>query len=141
MHHHLPVTEPEIDLFIAAFEAGTLHKDRWTHAAHILAGACYVHTLGETAAIARMRVCVSAFNLAAGGKNTPTSGYHETITVFWIKLLAAHHRPKETRAQFACRAVRDLAPCRNIYADFYTFDILASTHARRFWIAPNRRRL
>ena len=43
----LPTTEPEIDAFIHDFESGTLPKARWTHAAHILTGACYVHRLGE----------------------------------------------------------------------------------------------
>ena len=37
----LPATEIEIDEFLAAFESGTLPKKRWTHAAHLLAGACY----------------------------------------------------------------------------------------------------
>ena len=141
MPANLPTTEPEIDAFIAAFEAGTLDKSRWTHAAHILTGACYVHSFGEAAATARMRDRVSAFNLAVGGKNAETSGYHETITVFWIKLLAAHHRPEESRAEFAHRAVLELAANRSIYADFYDFDLVASTEARRVWIAPNLRKL
>jgi len=137
----LPATEPEIDAFLAAFEAGTLPKARWTHAAHILTGACYVHTLGEEAAIARMRDRVSAYNIAVGGQNTSTSGYHETVTVFWIKLLSAHHDPAEPRAAFAHRAIRELAPRRTIYADFYDFDILASPEARRIWLPPNLRSL
>ena len=141
MSDNLPTTEPEIDTFIEAFEAGTLDKSRWTHAAHVLTGACYVHSFGEAAATARMRERVSAFNLAVGGKNTFTSGYHETITVFWIKLLAAHHSPEESRASFAHRAVRELAYNRSIYADFYDFDLVASTEARRVWIAPNLRDL
>jgi len=141
MPANLPISESEIDAFIAAFEAGTLDKSRWTHAAHILTGACYVHSFGEAVATARMRDRVSAFNLAVGGKNTETSGYHETITVFWIKLIAAHHSPEESRASFAHRAVRDLATNRNIYADFYDFDLVASTEARRVWIAPNLRNL
>ena len=141
MSPELPVTEPEIDAFIAAFEAGTLPKAQWTHAAHILTGACYVHALGEAAAIARMRDRVSAFNLAVGGQNTPTSGYHETVTVFWIKLLAAHHDLDETRAAFAQRAVNDFVANRTIYADYYDYDVISSTEARRTWIPPNLRRL
>ena len=151
MPHDLPTTESEIDAFIHAFESGTLDKSRWTHAAHIFTGACYVHSFGEAAAIARMRDRVSAFNLAVGGQNTPTSGYHETITVFWIKLLAttlgAPCLDSETwvepptRSTFAHHCVRDLAPNRSIYADFYDFDLPTSTEARRTWIPPNLRPL
>jgi len=141
MSPELPVTEPEIDAFIAAFEAGTLPKAQWTHAAHILTGACYVHALGEAAAIARMRDRVSAFNLAVGGQNTPTSGYHETVTVFWIKLLATRHNPGESRAGFAHKAVEELVANRAIYADYYDYDVIASTEARRTWLPPNLRSL
>jgi len=137
---NLPAAEAEIDDFIAAFEAGSLPKERWTHAAHILTGACYVHSLGEAAAIARMRDRVSAYNLAVGGKNTETSGYHETVTVFWIKLLASQSRG-ESRATFAHKAVEEFENRRNIYADFYDFDVIASTEARRTWIEPNLRPL
>jgi hypothetical protein len=84
----LPVTEQEIDAFIAGFEAGSLPKECWTHGAHLLTGACYVHALGEAAAIDKMRLCVRRYNEAVGGKNTESSGYHETITIAWIKVLA-----------------------------------------------------
>jgi len=143
MSSDLPLAEPEIDVFIAAFETGTLPKARWTHAAHLLTGACYVHTLGEALATARMRERVSAYNLAVGGQNTPTSGYHETVTVFWIKLLACLLAEREpiTRAVFAHLAVAEFSTRRSIYGDFYDFDILTSLEARRVWIPPNLRPL
>ena len=141
MPHNLPTAEAEIDAFIADFESGTLPKERWTHAAHILTGACYVYSLGEAAAIQRMRDRVSAFNLAVGGQNTPTSGYHETVTVFWIKLIATQLATTEARADFAHQTVRHFVDRDNIYADFYDFDILASEEARRIWIEPNIRPL
>jgi hypothetical protein len=134
--HDLPVAEAEIDEFIAAFEAGTLPKERWTHAAHILTGACYVYSLGEEAAIARMRERVSAYNLAVGGQNTAASGYHETVTVFWIKLLATRARGS-SRSEFVHAAVKELASQRTIYAEFYDFDLLQSEEARRVWIPPS----
>jgi hypothetical protein len=137
----LPTTEPEIDAFLLAFETGTLPKERWTHAAHILTGGCYVHGYGEAAAIARMRARVSAYNLAVGGQNTATSGYHETVTVFWIKLLATRPAASISRSDFAHRAVRELVDRRDIYADYYDFDILKSEAARRTWIEPTLRPL
>src|ERR1022692_938447 len=112
----LPTTEIEIDAFIRAFEGCTLPKAEWTHAAHLLTGACYVHALGEQAATGAMRTNVRRFNESVGGKNTDTSGYHETITVAWIKLLAAllqRARPIE-RGAFAALAVAHFAPQRDI---------------------------
>ena len=135
----LPTTEIEIDDFLAAFESGTLPKERWTHAAHLLAGACYVHRLGQSAAIDHMRACVGRYNEAVGGKNTATSGYHETITVFWIILdaLLLHTSPI-VRAEFAALAVERFTAQRDLFRRFYDFDVIASTEARAVWIPPTR---
>lgn len=135
---NLPRTGDEVEAFLAAFERGTLPKARWTHAAHVLAGAWYVHGLGEEAAICRMRENVSRYNLAVGGKNTPTSGYHETITVFWIKVLAAMHRASAPvdRAAFALAAAARFGASSTLHERFYAFDVMASEEARRVWIEP-----
>ena len=134
----LPKTESEIDAFLAAFEGDTLPKERWTHGAHLLTGACYVHGLGEAAAIDRMRLCVSRYNEAVGGKNTDTSGYHETITIAWIKLLARLLRQSKPieRAPFAALAVECFAGDRDIFRRYYAFDLVKSVEARRSWIPP-----
>jgi hypothetical protein len=133
-----PPTEEEIDAFLSAFEAGTLPKEEFTHAGHLTAGACYVHMLDEAGAISHMRLCVRRFNEAVGGKNTDTGGYHETITVFWIKMLAALRalHPEISRADFAAHAVETYRNRRDVFRDFYDFDVLTSVEARRNWIEP-----
>ena len=139
----LPGTVAEIAAFVSAFEAGTLPKERWSHGAHLLAGAWYVHGLGEAEATQRMRERVSAYNLAVGGKNTQTGGYHERITVFWIKLLARFCRehPDLDRAAFAHETTAHFAPQRSILAEFYGFDVVNSLEARRRWVEPTLQRL
>jgi hypothetical protein len=134
----LPITEVEIDAFIAAFEGCTLPKEQWTHGAHLLTGACYVHALGEAEAIARMRLCVSRYNESVGGQNTEMSGYHETITVVWIKLLnGLLDRSKPIpRAAFAALAIKQFERQKDIFSRFYDFDVVASREARRSWVAP-----
>ena len=134
----LPTTESEIDEFLAAFEAGTLPKPRWTHAAHLLTGACYVHALGEAAAIDKMRLCVKRYNVAVGGQNTDTSGYHETVTVAWIKLLARLLREFSPidRGSFAAIAVARYEADRSIWSRYYDFDLVNSVQARHTWVPP-----
>jgi hypothetical protein len=134
-----PASEQEIDAFLAAFEAGTLPKEEFTHAGHLLAGACYVHMLGEAEAIAHMRQSVRSFNEAVGGKNTDTGGYHETITIFWIMVLVALRlsQPELSRADFAVHVVQEYRNRRDLFRSFYHFDVLASVEARRNWIAPS----
>ena len=134
----LPTTEEEIEEFVAAFEAGTLPKARWTHGAHLLTGAWYVHALGEAAATDKMRLCVRRYNEAVGGKNTETSGYHETITVLWIKLLSKLLQESQPvgRAQFACLAVQRFESDRGILQRYYNFDLVNSVEARKQWVPP-----
>jgi hypothetical protein len=139
----LPVTESEIDVFLAAFEGGRLPKEEWTHAAHLLTGACYVHALGREAAVGKMRGCVTRHNESVGTRNTETSGYHETITVMWIRLLAGLLREAGAmgRAAFAALAVESFEPRRAIFRDYYDFDVVASTEARRRWVEPTLKSL
>jgi hypothetical protein len=134
----LPSTEEGIDAFIAAFEAGSLPKGRWTHGAHILTGACYVHALGEAGAIARMRERVAAYNVAVGGQNTDTGGYHETVTVFWIKILSGYcgEHSELGRAEFAARAVEHFVGQRDIWRRYYDYDVVGSVEARKRWVPP-----
>ena len=136
--HALPQTEPEIDEFLAAFEGGRLPKERWTHSAHLFTGACYVHALGEEPAIDAMRVCIKRHNESVGTANTDTSGYHETITIAWIKMLKRLLRDSApiARAEFAHLAVERFAGDRAIFGRYYEFDLVKSVEARRTWIPP-----
>jgi hypothetical protein len=137
----LPTTEPEIDAFLTAFEDCTLPKSRWTHSAHLFTGACYVHAHGCDLATDLMRERIRRYNVAVGGQNTPTSGYHETITVAWIKLLDRLHRDSApiTRADFAALAIERFSSDRNPFRQYYDFDLAASTEARLSWVPPNLR--
>jgi hypothetical protein len=139
----LPATEPEIDLFLAAFEGGRLPKTEWTHAAHLLTGACYVHSLGQDAALNKMRECVQRHNESVGTINSETSGYHETITVMWIRLLDGLRRNAKpmSRAEFAALAVERFSARRDIVREYYDFDLVASTEARLQWVAPTLKTL
>ena len=137
--HPLPSTHEEIAAFVSAFEAGTLPKERWTHGAHILSGAWYVHALGPEKALVEMRKRIRAYNEAVGTQNTDSSGYHETITVFWIRVLAAElaRRPDAARAAFVAEAIEHFGPQRDILTRYYSFNVVKSTEARRMWIEPD----
>ena len=135
----LPLTESQIDTFLAAFESATLPKERWTHSAHLFTGACYVHMLGEQPPIQRMRICIKHHNESVGTQNTDTGGYHETITIAWIKLLHRLLRESGTmeRAAFARLAVERFSGNRDIFRRYYVFDLVKSVEARRTWIPPD----
>jgi len=140
----LPETESDIDSFLAGFESCTLPKARWTHGAHILTGACYVHAFGRETALTHLRNNIRRYNESVGGKNTETEGYHESITVFWVRILAQMHAAGThtsgawpSRSAFAHAAVARFAPQRDLFKSYYSFDLIGSIHARREWVPPD----
>lgn len=62
----------------------TLAKARWTHDAHLLACVSLVSRQGPLGALRTLRRAIPAYNEATGVANTATSGYHDTITVYFV---------------------------------------------------------
>ncbi|HRE03322.1 MAG TPA: hypothetical protein PLV68_18640, partial [Ilumatobacteraceae bacterium] len=66
----------------------SLPKAEWTHEAHVLACIALVRSLGARDALAALRAGIPPYNEATGVANTPTGGYHDTITVYYVWAVA-----------------------------------------------------
>lgn len=77
----------DIFALIDAFEDCTLPRSAWTHAAHLTVAMWYLlhHSLEEATNI--IRAGIKRYNGAHGIVTTPTGGYHETMTIFWISMV------------------------------------------------------
>ncbi len=75
--------------FLRQFEACTYPYAHWTHRAHLRVAYCYVTRFGLEAAIPKVTMGIRAYNKSQGIVDTPSSGYHETMTVAWLHLVAA----------------------------------------------------
>lgn len=128
-----------MDGLVQAFETGTLPKAQWTHAAHVAMGSHYVFLLGEADALTVMRTRVCAYNEAVGTINSTTSGYHETLTRFWIAVLARllQQGSVASHIEFVQRAVALYGSRRDLHGSYYNFDVVKSVDARQAWIAPD----
>ena len=62
----------------------TLPKSRWTHEGHLLACVSFVRSHGPADALVVLRGAIPPYNVATGVANTPTGGYHDTITVYFV---------------------------------------------------------
>lgn len=122
--------------FVAQWEQGTLPRPAWTHAAHVAVGACYAVRYGADA-LRHTREGIRRYNAAVGTANTDSSGYHETLTVFWTRVLSAAVAGESDEWRAACRAVRDFGEARDLHARYYGFDVVRSVKARRAWIEPD----
>ena len=128
-----------LDAFVGAWRAGTLPKPAWTHAAHV--AVCAAEAWPEAAAAglaARMKAGILAYNTAVGTANTPTSGYHETLTRFWCERVLAHQaaHPEPTRLAAVRSAVAAYGEARSLHAEFYDFDVARDQTARAVWVPP-----
>src|SRR5262249_47095927 len=81
-------TIDELASFVAAFESGQLPKARWTHGAHLAIAFWYLRRLEQPLAAKQIRAGIRHYNDAKGAPNTDHSGYHETLTEFWIRVVS-----------------------------------------------------
>lgn len=117
----------------------TLPKAEWTHHAHLRAGLWHVHQHGAATALELLRTRISRYNESVGTRNTDTSGYHETITRFYVilidRFLAANDRalPIDDLATGLIAEWGD----RRLPMRYYSEGRLFSVVARRSWVEPD----
>ncbi len=127
---------------VAQFLACTLPKSDWTHEAHLTVGLWHLREVGFDEALLRMREGICAYNEAVGTANTETSGYHEheTLTVFWLRVLDAQGLRAEPGAPLEAVLSRLLASSwadRALALRYYDRETLFSPVARAQWVEPN----
>lgn len=127
---------------LTAFLAHTLPKRDWTHEAHLTVGLWHVREFGFDEALVRMREGICAYNETVRTANTATSGYHETLTCFWLRVLDAHQREYGPEVPFETVLSQLLASSwadRNLALQYYHRETLFSPRARATWVEPDRK--
>jgi hypothetical protein len=119
----------------------TLPKAEWTHEAHLRAGLWHVHAHGAVAALPLLRRRISAYNESVGTANTDTSGYHETITRFYVTVIDRFLSTADHTLELDALAWQLLAAYgdRRLPLHHYSEGRLFSPVARRSWVEPDLR--
>jgi hypothetical protein len=125
-----------VDL-VRLFESCELPYERWTHRAHLAVAAVYLGRYALEEATRWARDCIRRYNRARGD----AAGYHETITVLFMRLVARELAGVPTDA--VAGLVNDLAErCRVSWLyEYYTAERLWSAEARAEFVPPDRRPL
>jgi len=118
-----------------ALERGDVPNEGFAHASHLRVAWVY---LDESASVdeAAARIASTLRGFAASvGKSEK---YHETITVFWMRALAAARSamPGATLDEVLRANPRLLD--KNLVFAYYSTDQLFTEEARRSWVAPDR---
>lgn len=137
----IPLFAKNPDALVRAFEDGTLAREDWTHAAHLVVALAYAHGQ-RLEAYERLREGIQRYNRLTGLVETPTRGFHETITRAWFQLvlhfldLFDDGRPVASLAEDLVQ----LLPKEELFRHF-SRNVLLSVDARRGWVEPDLRPL
>lgn len=118
----------------------SLPRGEWTHEAHLAATLWLLRERPDIAIDAEIATIIRGYNVAIGGTNDDSQGYHDTITRAYLAGIRAHREGRaadeplvaSVNALLASSAGRRDWPLR-----FYSRERLFSVAARRGFIAPD----
>ncbi len=126
------------EISIRAFESQRIAPEAWDHRAHLTIAYLYLRAHGLGEATLRMRRGIKALNEAHGTPEAIDRGYHETLTVAWLRVLDAMmraHGAGEGPQEFL-----DAQPYllnRLLLRLFYSRDRIMSAEAKRGFVEPD----
>jgi len=110
------------------FEDLSLPFDQWTHRAHVRIAFCYLCQHPFDNALDRIRKGIKAYNAVNKVPESPTSGYNETTTVAFLRLVDA-----------TMRAYGSAMPTPDSEAFCETHPQLLQKQVLRLFYSPQRR--
>ena len=118
---------------LARVVTGSLPKSEWTHEAHVAVCTALVRRTGEERALRLLGRLIPRLNRVHGTPNTDTSGYHATLTEYYVRAVGALVKAGLDDGAIAAHPTTSReAPLRH-----WRRATLFSVPARRGWIAPD----
>lgn len=132
-------TEAEIKSLIAGFENCSLPRSEWNHQAHLTIALWYLNLFDEQEAINRVRQGILRYNQAIGIKTTKDGGYHETLTLFWVRMVSHYLSVNEEKISIpeTVITIHDTYKDKYLPFQYYSRDLLMSWEARSGWVEPD----
>jgi hypothetical protein len=138
-------SDEQLETLVKDFEAGRLVKGEWHHAEHLAICFWYLYRTDLLAAIFRLKLGILKYNERDGVPQTIERGYHETITLFFVKLVKKY---VDGIDRSHGSLIEKLNPFLEIHKSFvstlwqyYSRPRLNSLEARIQWLEPDLRPL
>ena len=131
-------TDDEIRALVSAFEACSFHPSEFRHYQHLTVALWYVWHLSPDEASVKMTEGIRRLAETYG-----KMGYHETITLFWLRIVAnfvAGHRADGSLSETANRLI-DRCNDKDLIGQFYSAELLATDKAKAEWVEPDLKAL
>ncbi len=128
---------------IAAFNDGSLPRAAWNHRAHLTAALDIARSIAASERLPTIRGAILRFNASVGIESTPDSGYHETLTVFYMQIVELHVLRHPAPGSIAADAnlLYEEWGDRDLPLRHYSRERLFSREARAGWVPPDLRAL
>ena len=132
-------TTEEIFSLVRRFEDCTLPRAEWTHAAHLTVALWHLLQYDWPEAVEHVRRGIQRYNDARGIPVTPTGGYHETLTLFWLRAVRAFLEGERNEARSLVSLANELVATHDagLPLRHYTRARLFSAEARANWVEPD----
>ena len=129
---------------IERFEDGSLRCSEWNHNVHLTIAIWYLAHFDEPQAAERVIDGIRRFNRVHDVQTTTRSGYHETLTLFWLgvaRRFLQRARRDEPTLDLINAFIALYGDRPRLYRDYYSKERIRSWRARHFWVEPDLKSL
>jgi hypothetical protein len=130
-------TETEITDIVRGFETGTLPRNEFSHASHLVVVLNYVRQMTVDEAVEKMRFGLMNHLRLVGVDFTKENPYHETLTVFWTRTVADFNASKNGASLLDVANEMVEVFSKELPLTFYSREYLFSDEARKTYLAPD----
>jgi hypothetical protein len=128
-------TEADIKRVVEGFESCTTDKAAFKHQDHLTVAVCYLQDSTVEEATVRLRIALLRF---LDHHKVDRQKYNETITFFWLELVAAElHKLSQRSLAEQCNAVIEILSDAGLMLQYYSSDLLFSQQARASFVEPD----
>lgn len=130
----------EVLALVRDFKFCTLPREQWTHRAHLTVALWHQLRYPWPEAVELVRRGIKRYNESHGILTTRESGYHETITLFWMHIVRGYlglalSGERHSLASLANELV-ERHP-KELPLEYYSRERLMSPDARARWVEPD----
>lgn len=135
------MTTEQIEQVATQFQAGDFPAKEWTHQAHLAAALWFLNRYDFAEATYYLKTSLIIYHYTQGGKHNMESGYHETLTQFWMWAVATflqenNHRQLSLEDQLQALLKSKWAD-KHLPMQFYSKAYLFAPDGRAFWLEPD----
>lgn len=128
-------TKIDIERLTENFINKKLPKSEWTHEAHLIIALWHNMTFDFEPALSLVKSRIKIYNESVGTQNTDESGYHETLTIFWM-ISSKNFLIQNSNSDISKSVndfLRSMDSQKNVCLGYYSKKHLFSKEARKIW--------